>query len=470
MVYPHIRDARLDFEAASHTYFVDGHATSGSVTYLAGSASKPFDGEAAVLMMRASRSQAWPRLQYVVGSAHQPELKQLPCLDDLGLLLVQIAGSDRKTRAALLPQERAQILENASTRGNPVQLFQAWQTLPRPQALLLEELLERAGETPGDPPSLGAENFELWTFEREMDMEEILQMWHANGQEKANMGTDAHYQIELWLNCDCCRTDEPEVVHALQFMGTVLADLQAKAFRTEWRIFGEAEDLAGSIDFAARLPGGSLALVDWKRSDKLRKSTRAFSYNERMAEPLDNLQDCKIAVYALQLNIYRWLLETYYGERIGLMILVSVHPEVPFVTAVPDLRLEVSYLMAERRRKHAAIRRAEASAPPALLCAHSRQLMTDPVQLSDGRYYQRACARRLLSRGHEKPGNELPGNEELRQVAARLVEAEFQTPQGKLESEAVQAALAALLENRQAWEDIMPEGGLQVADAHLASS
>ena len=467
MVFPHGRDSRLNFEAASHTYFVDRRVTTGSVTYLAGSASKPFDGEGAVLMMRASRSQAWPRIQYVLGAMYQPELKQLPNLDGLGMMIVQVKGSERRTRAAIVPQEKEQILKNSSAKENFNQMFQAWQSLPRPQVLLLEALLARAEETPGDSPIFGAENFELWTFERELEMEKILQMWHFNGQEKANMGTDAHYQIELWLNCDCCRDDELEVLHALQFIGTTLADLQAKAFRTEWRIFGEAEDLAGSIDFVARLPGGSLAIVDWKRSDKLRKSTRAFSYNERMAEPLDNLQDCKIAVYALQLNIYRWLLETYYGEHIELMILVSVHPQAPFVTAVPDLRLEVSYLMAERRWKHGAILRAEASAPLALLCAHSRQLMTDPVRLSDARYYQRACARRLLGRGREKTGSELLGNEELRRVASRLVEDQLKTTQGEVESEAVRVALAALLEKRRDWEDIMPEGGLRVADARI---
>ena len=370
-------------------------------------------------------------------------------------------------RQVIVPEEKEQILENGLAKEDPIPMYQAWQSLPRPQVLLVDVLLARAEETPGDPPIFGAENIELWTFQRELDMSEILQMWYENGQEKANMGTDAHYQIELWLNCDCCRDEELEVGHALQFIGTTLADLQAKAFRTEWRIFGEAENLAGSIDFVARLPGGSLAIVDWKRSDKLRKSTRAFSYNERMAEPLDNLQDCKIAVYALQLNIYRWLLETYYGEHIELMILVSVHPQAPFVTAVPDLRLEVSYLMAERRWKHGAILRAEASAPLALLCAHSRQLMTDPVQLSDARYYQRACARRLLGRGREKTGSELLGNEELRRVAARLVEDQLKTTQGEVESEAVRVALAALLEKRRAWEDIMPEGGLRVADARI---
>ena len=34
------------------------------------------------------------------------------------------------------------------------------------------------------------------------------------------------------------------------------------------------EDLAGSTDLAVCLPAGALALIDWKRSDKLRKGTR----------------------------------------------------------------------------------------------------------------------------------------------------------------------------------------------------
>ena len=105
MVHPHSRDSRLNFEAAFHTYFVDGRAATGSVTYLAGSSSKAFDGEGAVLMMRASRSQAWPRLQYVRGAMHQPELNQLAALDGLGIMIVQVTGSERKTRAAILPQE-----------------------------------------------------------------------------------------------------------------------------------------------------------------------------------------------------------------------------------------------------------------------------------------------------------------------------------------------------------------------------
>mmetsp|Transcript_82764 Transcript_82764/g.146151 ORF Transcript_82764/g.146151 Transcript_82764/m.146151 type:complete len:776 (-) Transcript_82764:38-2365(-) len=439
MANPNARDARLDFEAGSHTYFVDGRAVSGSVTYLASSSSRPFDGEAAICSMRNARSQAWPRLKYVMGAQELPWPRADLALG--GLLLVE----GEKTRAALLPDEVAALGEAS-----------------------LEELLSRAQNTFGRlPPSSseGADGFQLWAFEREMGTSEILKLWSSNGEEAANRGTEAHYQIELWLNCDMCRKEELEVEHALRFMGTTLADLGAKAYRTEWRIFGEAEDLAGSIDFAARLPGGALMLIDWKRSDKLRKGTRGFC-GDRMAAPLDHLQDCKCGVYALQLNLYRWLLEAYYGERIDLMMLVSVHPEAPFITAVPDLSLEVSYLIHERRRQHSAVLRAEAAAPSALRCAHSSQLMTDAVKL-EGKHFQKTCARRLLSLRNASPEEIQEGNDELRQAVGRLLETQSCSEQGKKDAEAAEAALENLLAGRQPWEELMPEEGLALSDAHL---
>ena len=38
------------------------------------------------------------------------------------------------------------------------------------------------------------------------------------------------------------------------------------AFRTEWMIYGDAERLAGSIDFVASNARGDLVIFDWKRS------------------------------------------------------------------------------------------------------------------------------------------------------------------------------------------------------------
>ena len=394
MVNPHPTDVLLDFDVKSHTYRFNGRVLSGSVTAVATACSKPFDASRAILSMQNSRSQSWPRLRYVLDAV--PLTPTCECQTPnlcRGVILTEAPGcngGDGRTRAVLLPGELG---------GTP------WPAV-------YEELIMRAQKMPG-PPLFEPSYVMLFSFEREMTDDEIKVMWNTSRTISANHGTDAHYQIELWLNHDGHRGEEPEVVLAKQFVSNVLADLGAKLYRTEWRIFSANEDLAGSIDLAVRLPSGALALIDWKRSDKLRKGTRSFG-GMRMAAPLDHLEDCKCAIYALQLNLYRWLLEAHYGERVALMILCSVHPEAPFVTAVPDLGSEVRCLMAQRRREHAAVRRAEAIAPPHLLCAQSEQLLTDPVRLNDGRAYQRGCAKRLIL-GEAFSGGELHVDEPLRE-------------------------------------------------------
>ena len=302
MVNPHLRDDRLVFDVSSHTYFVDGRCLSSSVTGAASLASKPFNGEAAILAMMNSRYQAWPRLRYVVGAVLVGPggavlSKSFYGSGECGVLLVEASrrSADVKTRAVITPLELRDMRESTGVIGGCLHL--------------VAELLRRARDVPGREVFVGSSvdevpcGFEVWSYQREMEVDEILGFWRDLGEEARNRGTDAHFQIELWLNREICRVYEPEVCLALRFMGSVLSGFGAKAYRTEWRIFGEQEDLAGSIDFAAKLPGGALVLVDWKRSDKLRKGTRSFG--SRMLSPLEHLQDCKCAVYSLQLNLYR---------------------------------------------------------------------------------------------------------------------------------------------------------------------
>ena len=67
-----------------------------------------------------------------------------------------------------------------------------------------------------------------------------------------------------------------------------------------------------------------------------------------MAPPLQNVPDCQGEQYRLQLNIYKWILETYYELRIGSMYVVCVHPAyapTDFLDEVPDMTSTVSILM-----------------------------------------------------------------------------------------------------------------------------
>jgi hypothetical protein len=126
-----------------------------------------------------------------------------------------------------------------------------------------------------------------------------------------------------------------------------------QVYRTEWTVYAEAENLAGSIDLVLRDPAdGSFVLVDWKRSEKL--SEKYESFGRFMQPPLDQIPDVQGHHYRLQLNVYKWILETYYDLRVKCMLVVCTHscyaPD-PFVDDVPDMVDWVQRLMRERRSR-----------------------------------------------------------------------------------------------------------------------
>ena len=66
-----------------------------------------------------------------------------------------------------------------------------------------------------------------------------------------------------------------------------------------------------------------------------------------LKEPLENLPDSNYWQYALQLNLYSWILKDQYGYSVGAMYLFVVHPDqlAPRVIEVPRLEQEIQMLV-----------------------------------------------------------------------------------------------------------------------------
>ena len=90
--------------------------------------------------------------------------------------------------------------------------------------------------------------------------------------------------------------------------------------------------------------------MDWKRTKNLRE--KYSNPWKNMAAPLDHLPDAQGIKYRLQLNVYRFILEKYYGFVVSSMLVVCLHPdlEVPFVDEVPHMPTETCEIMALRCR------------------------------------------------------------------------------------------------------------------------
>ena len=80
-----------------------------------------------------------------------------------------------------------------------------------------------------------------------------------------------------------------------------------------------------------------------------------------LEEPLENLPDSNYWTYALQLNLYAYILEDQYGYMVSSMFLFVVHPNLsaPRVISVPRLGDEIRLLVEHEVASCAASTRAD---------------------------------------------------------------------------------------------------------------
>jgi len=210
--------------------------------------------------------------------------------------------------------------------------------------------------------------------------EEIEQMWTNAGRDAATKGTAMHYNIECFYNTPPAATvapdtntdtaDPPEIGYFLNFNQEHVAGETAtlRPYRTEWTVFHEEARIAGSIDMVYEIiepdtdatadtdtdttadTGTPLAIYDWKRCKEIIKTNRAGKFATHPA--IEHLPDTNFWHYALQLNIYKYILQTKYGKTITDLYIIVLHPDAQNYQRVklPDLQTEVTELFEERIR------------------------------------------------------------------------------------------------------------------------
>lgn len=112
-----------------------------------------------------------------------------------------------------------------------------------------------------------------------------------------------HFLFESHLKGYSVPTASPEFAMLTAFLSKMRG---WRAYRAEWVVFAEEENIAGSIDFCAMDEAGNLALIDWERSSSLKtKYTSIHSTHP----PLQHLPDCAGIHYRRQLSTCAYLVE-----------------------------------------------------------------------------------------------------------------------------------------------------------------
>lgn len=197
----------------------------------------------------------------------------------------------------------------------------------------------------------------LKTFHNEFDPDEILKNktkeeselllseWSEVGKLASEQGTELHLQIEEYLLYKIIPKSNICFEYFLNFLND---NPTLITYKIEWMVTEPWLLIAGTIDVVFKdTISGNFILVDWKRS----KCVKHESFqNEVCKYPLYHLYDCNFTKYALQLNLYRWILNKVYHISINDMYLVVLYPDNPnyIQKRVPIMDKEIEYIIQYR--------------------------------------------------------------------------------------------------------------------------
>lgn len=186
---------------------------------------------------------------------------------------------------------------------------------------------------------------------------ETIEKWDAKGSESRDVGTFLHEQIEKYL-----KGQNPSFEFLFEYNGEIvnyqktisikqefsyfidfLRESEINPFRSEWRIFDEKYKIAGTIDLICR-NGSQFDIYDWKRSAKASPNENVWQYGKN---GLENVKDISFYKYALQQNLYKYILENNYGVKINKMNLIVLHPKYDTYVKyeIPKMDKEISIIL-----------------------------------------------------------------------------------------------------------------------------
>lgn len=183
-----------------------------------------------------------------------------------------------------------------------------------------------------------------------MTGDEIKAKWSNDGTSASGAGTEMHYQIECFMNnpnvnssythkqlyYDYVKSSsnttrkrkQTQIIQTTEwsyFIDFIKNTPHLKPYRTEWTVYHEDLKIAGSIDMVYENADGTLSIYDWKRSKEI---VRTNNFNEfATTECIRHIPNVNYWHYALQLNIYKAILETKYGKKVRDLYLVRLHPD-----------------------------------------------------------------------------------------------------------------------------------------------
>ena len=172
-------------------------------------------------------------------------------------------------------------------------------------------------------------------------VESLIADWDA----AADYGTKVHNEIEQWIK-DGIDPIDIKAINGKDWLN----DYKLKSdidILSEVIVYSTELSIAGTVDILAKdNTTGSYEIIDWKTSKKI----EMVSYGQKMGthEITKNIMDCNFYHYSLQLSLYRYILETYYGIKIHNQLIAQLHDDGVNAHVAPYMKDEIIAMLDNR--------------------------------------------------------------------------------------------------------------------------
>ena len=144
---------------------------------------------------------------------------------------------------------------------------------------------------------------------KNMRPEQLIHEW----QTASNHGSEVHKEIELSIK-ENIEPSEPKATSALKWLDKYCMKSDIDIF-TEVIVYSTELEIAGSVDILAYDKTADVyEIIDWKTSKEIK--TVSFKGKTGNHPVTSNMMDCNFNHYALQLSLYRYLLENHHGVTV----------------------------------------------------------------------------------------------------------------------------------------------------------
>lgn len=169
-----------------------------------------------------------------------------------------------------------------------------------------------------------------------MAKEEISVYWKQVGEESRDRGTQLHKLIEEYETTNEISHSMKNLVEFEQYIHFKEEFSNLEILKNEYVIFDEELGVAGTVDCIAKdTQRDELYIFDWKRVKEIKETSQ-----DNALYPLEHLANTNYWKYALQLNMYKYMLEKWYNISINGLYIVQFHEELDNFNVVKVVNME----------------------------------------------------------------------------------------------------------------------------------